>query len=142
MEHSNISRSENSLRVWVVAVVLGLVIGIIPLLDPEALSKSGDTFETWVHILWGAGIFLSAFVISVLQPKRVWRWGTAVGLGLPLAMYLRMSIESPERPSSYRFLFLIMFYGVFFAALPAFAGAVCGLLIRKTFDVVRKEGWR
>jgi len=138
---SDTTGNENDRIFWIVGFVLGFLAAFIPIMNAHADTRKLYPYDGEVHhMVWYFGLLVSASLISMLKPTRVWRWGIAVGLGLPTAVIVQVNTSAvqdvlPQLPV------LTVVFLMIIAWIGSFAGAFVGFLLRKTIDVVRKEGW-
>jgi hypothetical protein len=120
-------------RYWLLGFALGFIVGYIPLLNTQPLSDRINPFDAWAQGFWWVGLFLSATVITLMQPQRLWRWGFAVGLGLPMAVAVRIIIDLSRDLSSHTLFPLTIFFSLLVGVLSAFVGAFFGIAIKGIF---------
>ena len=123
---STIMEWGKGLLFWVLGLALGVIVGSIPLIEVGMQTDPFDKMSS--YLIWFIGLSLSAMVISIARPERVWRWAIAVGLGFLAAIILDIII------GSHFFLFpfsIILHVGI--GAPPAFAGAYLGKLVRRLY---------
>ena len=101
----------------------------------------GRYTDSGVHLIWYFGALSVTCIFGYVNPRRVWRWGVAVSLGYIAGI---LSLGVVDLPQSLRVtvsgkdVFIFSFGGM----IGSFAGAFVGLLIRKSADSIRKEGWK
>lgn len=115
--------SRNDLQFWALGFTLGLSVGYVPLL----FESGTDPFDkSSSYLAWFIGLFLSAMLVSIAHARRVWRWASAVGLGLPAAVIVDIIIK----PEAYQLPPLTVIFSVVVGMPTAFAGAYFGKLIK------------
>jgi hypothetical protein len=113
------------LLLWWTGLGLGIAIGGGPLI---LTAHSRDPFDrVSSYLVWLAGMFIVAMVISTIRSDRVWRWALAVELGFPTAVVLSI-VGDPE---AFQVLPLTIVLSVIIAIPPAFAGAYSGKHVRR-----------
>lgn len=128
--HERIGDSGRAARFWAIGFILGFIVGGIPLLSSQLIKDRINPFEAWIYWFWGSGLFFSAMAITLSQPHRIWRWGVAVGLGLPGAVALRLVTDLFQDPASHNLFPLTVFFSGLFGFLASFAGAAFGIVVK------------
>jgi hypothetical protein len=101
---------------WLVAFLLGIISAAM---DLHSASR-------WPHIIF---LFCSAFLLTLWQPKWPWRWAAIVALCLPIGV-LALRDWGP---------YAVDQFDVFYGIVPAAAGTICGLVIRRISDRLTKK---
>lgn len=114
---------------WGLAFLLGLLGGGIPI-----LLTTDYEFKSGLLLTWMAVLFLFATIIGIAQPHRAWRWGIAVALGLPVAVILKIIIDSMQDPKLHNLFPFEIIIALFVAVPSSFAGTYFGALSRKLFN--------
>lgn len=131
---SKISSLTAGLNWWVLGLVLGLTVGIVPILAARLSTEAVDPFDLWPsYAAWEGGLFLSAMLIGFLRSERTWRWGIAVSFGLPIAAITEIVVDTTFGTARHTLWPLTIILTVFIAVPPAFAGAYVGGLARRTY---------
>lgn len=76
-------------------------------------------------------VLAACMLLGTLRPRRPWRWVIAVVVFLPLSEYAAYRLTSLKPTQA-------QIYGAFLTALPGFAGAYGGAVMRKAIG----ELWR
>jgi hypothetical protein len=117
--------------VWVPAVgfLLGLVVGVIPLVVGLFLGVRNPFVEPLSRVWWIAGFILLGGVMSFIHPHWRWRVGVVVGLGFPsAAMFMIVTEVFLDLAKHNLWPFTLLFTLVFGIAL-SFLGACLGTLL-------------
>lgn len=94
-----------------------------------ATGFGGGVLEVWLGDLSSTALIVAATAMALgcAWPRRPWRWGIAVGLGVPLAVLVEWN-QHPGRG---------MLYGSFAMLAPAlvaaFGGSFLRMLVRELF---------
>jgi|GraSoiStandDraft_57_1057295.scaffolds.fasta_scaffold66890_4 hypothetical protein len=101
---------------WLTAFMLGTVSAIIDL----------HSATRWPHIFL---LFSSALILACWRPEWAWRWALAAGLCLP-ALVLLTRYWGP---------YALDQFDVFYGLVPATAGVICGVCLRRIFDRLHRN---
>jgi len=108
------------------------MVGAIPLLVAQIFDTKTDPFDKGTsYLIWVGGLFFSALGIGIVQPYRAWRWGIAVGFGLPAAAALEIIIDLLLSRASHSLWPLTILVSLVIAAPSAFVGAYLGSKLAK-----------
>lgn len=125
---------------WLLNFVVGFAIGyMLTVVLAETISATQTT--SWLRFVWYFSAFSASAIFGVLNPRRVWRWGVAGSIGFILAI-VSPDLTSYPISSGARFSTAKIIVYSLGAIIGSFAGAVSGLLIRRSADTIRKDGWR
>jgi hypothetical protein len=131
---SKTSPLTTGLSLWALGLVLGLTVGIVPLLTARLSTEAVDPFDFWLsYAAWEGGLFFSAMFIGFLRSERTWRWGIAVSFGLPTAAITETVVDVVLGTARHTLWPLTIILTVFIAVPPAFAGAYFGGLAKRTY---------
>ena len=125
---------------WLLNFVAGFAIGHILIVSLAETTNASRT-TSGSHLVWYFCAFSASAIFGVLNPRRVWRWGIAGSIGFILAIVTPDLTGYPINSATRFSVGKIIVYS-FGAIIGSFAGAVSGLLIRKSANTIRKEGWR
>jgi hypothetical protein len=101
---------------WLTAFMLGTVSALIDL----------HSATRWPHIFL---LFSSALILACWRPEWAWRWALAVGLCLP-ALVLLTRYWGP---------YAVDQFDVFYGIVPATAGVICGVCLRRIIDRMQRN---
>jgi len=118
--------------VWVpvVGFLLGLVIGMVPLVIGRLLAGIRDPFdEPLSYVWWTIGFMLVGGITGFFYPYRRWRVGVVVGLGFPIAAMLMIIIEVFLDIAKHNLWPFTVLFTLFVGIILALAGACLGTLV-------------
>lgn len=108
---------------WILAALLGLLAHLLP-----GLSDLGSTTGL-THIIANPFLLISAAIIGYLNPMRVWRWGIASVVLVPVWELIQIAPNSGVAESIPYLIVKIPIYAIM--SVPAFAGAYLGALLKR-----------
>ncbi|MGB2959967.1 MAG: hypothetical protein WBD30_13850, partial [Bacteroidota bacterium] len=126
--------NKETLLPWSLGLVLGLLVSGIP-----TLLVADYGFNNLLPY-WSIGLFIASLKMGVTFPVRVWRWGMAVGLGLPIAVILRVIVDVSRDSSSHNLFPFEILIALCIAAVCSFLGAYLGTMVGQIIDKLKTGG--
>lgn len=119
------------------AFFLGFLLSLAPIITSPLLVPNVRMFEGRLYWVWGVELFVATLFLGIYRYAQAWKWALAVGAGLPSAILVRGCIDMVLYPGARTvFLSLSLFLVLtsIFAAFSVALGAVCGYLLKKTYE--------
>jgi hypothetical protein len=128
--------NKNTSLPWMSGLLLGFLASGIP-------SYLAAVYEfKYLLPYWVVGLFIAGVTMGVTYPIRVWRWGIAVGLGLPIVVIVKIIMDISHDASSHNLFPFEILIALFIAAVSSFPGVYLGALVRQIihrFGIGRKS---
>ncbi len=124
-------KSKNISLPWIFGLILGLLISGLPILLIP-IYEFPNLYPYWI-----GGLFTANVIMGITFQTRVWRWAVAVGLGLPIAVILKIIIDSIFGIMDHNLFPFEIIIALFIAAVSSYSGVFIGKLARKIIDKFR-----
>lgn len=122
------SKSSNISRPWLFGLFMGIIVSVIPIFFvPVYEIKSLLPY-------WIGGLLISGLMIGIKYPTSVWKWGIAVGLGLPIVVILKMIFDISTGSNSHNLFPFELLSALIIAAISSFPGVYLGKLFRQIIE--------
>ncbi len=125
------STNYNSFRWLGAAIVVGILAGGIPYW-PIPYNDINMT-ESSLLVQWSLSVGAAALMISALSPLGPFKSAVITGIGLPLAVFVRVITDGFADPTSHNLWPLELVIACVVAILPALIGSYVGFAARTSF---------